>query len=121
MVDYIIRTSKELATKEFNEKYSKADDLMQCIVCGGTGKITITVMKFNDKTTESKTKISCIDCNGQGIITKQKAFNILVDKNVWCKCDNPGEMGGYRIADGRKLGNRDTYVCHECHMVQQFG
>jgi len=88
---------------------------MECLVCKGTGKSTVTVFETNKP--EAHFETDCYWCEGTGNMSVKQAKSYLDYKNIWCKCGNPSGNAVYF----QKENGYHGWNCADCGKLLQEG
>lgn len=110
----------ELVEKEI-EKNPLTTECARC----NNGFITIKMTTIGGKKDGYTTSASipCSECDGKGNIDLETARSQLVDKFIWCQCEETPDFDydAEHATDGHEVFGNDTYLCTHCSMVSQFG
>jgi len=96
---------------------------MDCLVCKGSGKITIGMNTLTDKgwVPESDSEINCVHCDGKGIMTQEQKEIHDYEKNMWCTCGNKSEDYKFYDDGEHEEISKHHYRCADCEKVLQIG
>ena len=105
-----------MSTKSERIARPPAPELVPCPRCKN-GVMEYTVIEGGKSTAHT---MQCIDCGGSGKITKAHAANIEHQKTLWCECEEPGN-GTYVDDGESSVCYKHHYVCSKCGKIQQIG
>ena len=95
------------------------NQLVKCLPCKGTGKMTINVSEYGKPGTNA-VQIDCIHCQGTGEISEEKLQSIKDFRKKWCR--GKKDYGVYFVDDGEnKEIEKHHYRCNHCKKVVQIG
>jgi len=97
---------------------------MNCTVCKGTGKMSLTVTHGwpGDKdAVEEVSEIDCVWCDGTGEIDKQTAKEIEYEQTMWCECGKGSENPVFWDDGEHDEIGKHHWRCKYCDGVVQIG
>jgi DnaJ-class molecular chaperone len=98
--------------RPLNNQISAIERQVQCSLCKGSGKITVSVQYYPSPEVEHIVS-PCNACSGTGSTSVAQDTHLMQMKNAWCSCSN--------FSLKNLVFQENMAICKKCRKLVQYG